>query len=118
MLPNHNDPAFLWDMLDAARAVASFVKSRTYRDYLHDRMLRGAVERHLEILGEAAGRVSKPFREHHPEIPWRRIIGLRNVLAHQYRQIRNEEVHRHLMGSASLLREFAASIVAFFEREE
>lgn len=92
MRPSTDDPAFLWDMLDAALAVASFIESRTYRDYLQDRMLRGAVERHLEILGEAAGRISQPFQKDHPEIPWRQIIGLRNVLAHDYGEIKNDKI--------------------------
>jgi uncharacterized protein with HEPN domain len=47
-------------------------------------MLRGAVERHLEIIGEAANRLSRGFRAAHPEIPWRGIIGQRNVLSHEY----------------------------------
>lgn len=92
MPPNANDPAFLWDMLDAAQAIATFVESRTYRDYVGDRMLRGAVERHLEIVGEAGGRISRPFREEHPEIPWQQIIGLRNVLAHDYGEIKNDKI--------------------------
>jgi len=92
MLPNADDAAFLWDMLDAARALRSFVASRSYRDYAQDRMLRGAVERHLEIIGEAAKRVSETFREDHLEIPWRRIIGLRNVLAHEYGEIKHDKM--------------------------
>ena len=68
------DTSYLWDMLDAARAICEFVKGRTYNDCDNDRMLRGAVERDLEIIGEAARRVSTVYREAHPEIPWSRII--------------------------------------------
>ena len=50
-------------------------------------MLRGAVERHLEVIGEAAGRVSIEFRKTHSEIPWSRIVGQRNVLIHEYGEI-------------------------------
>lgn len=53
-------------------------------------MLRGAVERHVEIIGEAANRVSQTFREAHPEIPWREIIDQRHVLAHEYGEIKHE----------------------------
>jgi uncharacterized protein with HEPN domain len=81
------DAAHLWDMLDAARAVHEFVTSRSFSDHVADRMLRGAVERHLEIIGEAANRVSLSFREAHPEIPWQRIVAQRNVLAHEYGEI-------------------------------
>jgi len=52
------------------------------------------VERHLEIIGEAANRVSRSFREAHPEIPWQRIVAQRNVLAHEYGEIENTLVWR------------------------
>ena len=55
------DPALLWDMLDAATAINSFVTGRTFHEYLNNRMLRGAVERHLEIIGEAAKGFLKDF---------------------------------------------------------
>lgn len=77
-------------MLDALKAVQEFIAGRTFHDYLRERMLRGAVERHLEIIGEAANRVSQGFQEAHPEIPWRRIIAQRHVLAHEYGEIRQE----------------------------
>lgn len=78
------DSAYLWDMLDAAGAVVSFVGSKTLDDYLKDPMLQAAVERKIEIIGVAAGKISEEFRQTHDHIPWRRIIGLRNVLAHDY----------------------------------
>jgi len=81
------DAGFLWDMLDAARAVREFVAGCSFDDYAADRKLRGAVERHIEIIGEAAGKVSRAFREAHPEIPWKRIIAQRHVLAHEYGEI-------------------------------
>jgi len=88
------DPAFLWDMLDAAKAIRSFVTGKTFYNYLNDRMLRGAVERQLEIIGEAAKGVSKNFQKAHPDIPWHRIIAQRHVLAHEYGEIKQELVWR------------------------
>jgi uncharacterized protein with HEPN domain len=73
MPPIKDDCAYLWDMLMAANAVVGFVQGRTLDDYLADLMLRSAVERQVEIIGEAARRVSKEFQEAHPEIPWRPI---------------------------------------------
>jgi uncharacterized protein with HEPN domain len=90
MLHEKADPALLWDMLDAAKAINSFVTGRTFHEYLNNRMLRGAVERHLEIIGEAAKRVSQAFRKVHPEIPWHRLIAQRHVLAHEYGEIKLE----------------------------
>lgn len=86
------DKAYLWDMLDASRAIAEFIKGKRSKEYLTDRMLRGAVERHLEIIGEAAKRVSEAFQKTHSEIPWKPIIAQRNVLAHEYGEIRHDRV--------------------------
>jgi uncharacterized protein with HEPN domain len=90
MVPEKDDTSYIWDMLDAAKAVREFITGRSYQDYLIDRMLRGAVERHLEIIGEAAGKVSKAFCDAHPEIPWQKIIGQRHVLIHDYGDIEHE----------------------------
>ena len=46
-----------------------------------------SVERRIEIIGEAARRVSESFKDAHPEIPWRRMIAQRNVLAHEYDEV-------------------------------
>jgi uncharacterized protein with HEPN domain len=90
MPPEKADVAYLWDMWDAAQAIQEFVSGKTFHHYQHDRMLRGAVERHLEIIGEAANRVSLDFQASHPEIPWRRIIAQRHVIAHEYGEIKLE----------------------------
>lgn len=82
--------AYLWGMLDAAKAVREFAAGRSFGDYLGDRMLRAAVERHLQIVGEAARRISPELRDAHPEIPWRRIIAQRNILVHEYGEIEHE----------------------------
>jgi uncharacterized protein with HEPN domain len=81
------DAASVWDMVQAAREIAQFVAGRQVADLEADRMLRLAIERDLEIIGEAAARVSQEFRDAHPEIPLRRIVGLRNVIAHEYGDI-------------------------------
>ena len=86
------DAACLWDMLDAARSVQLFIARRTFHDYAHDRLLRNAVERNVEIIGEAARGVSVSCREAHADIPWRGIIAQRHVLAHDYGEIDDERV--------------------------
>jgi uncharacterized protein with HEPN domain len=87
MSPEDKDLAYLWDMLDAAKTVARIFEATTERAWDENETLRLAVERGVEIVGEAARRVSKTYQKQHPEIPWRRIIGQRNVLAHEYGDI-------------------------------
>jgi len=79
-------------MLDAARAIRDFLKGKNFDDYAHDRLLRGAVERHIEIIGEAAKNISAAYRDEHPEISWSKIIGQRHVLAHEYGEVRHDRI--------------------------
>jgi uncharacterized protein with HEPN domain len=90
MPPEYRDMAPLWDMLDAARTAVEFTMGMRFDDFLKDRKTRNAVERNLEIIGEAARRVPRESRENYPDIPWRSLIGLRNALAHEYGDIRYE----------------------------
>lgn len=68
------DASLLWDMLEAARKIRQFVVGKTFHEYSQDEVLQAAVERKLEIIGEAARSVSDQYRREHPEIPWRGII--------------------------------------------
>jgi uncharacterized protein with HEPN domain len=88
------DAANLRDMLRAARQVSSYVAGERLGDLESKGMLRDAVERQLEIIGEAARRVSVEFREAHSEIPWSRVIAQRNVIAHEYGDIKIEWIWR------------------------
>lgn len=90
MRPHERDAAYLWDMLDSSKTLHGFVTGVTFYSYTQDRKLQLAVERALEIIGEAARRVSESYRQEHPEIPWPSIIAQRNVLAHEYGEIKQE----------------------------
>lgn len=84
------DAGYLWDILDSARTICDFVSGVNFIQYMEDRKLQLAVERAIEIIGEAARRVSEDFRTGHPEIPWQNMIAQRNVLAHEYGEIKQE----------------------------
>lgn len=78
----------LWDARAAATRAAEFADGKCFEDYVADAMLRSAVERQLEIVGEALGRLAKldaVLAASIPELP--RIVGLRNVLIHGYDQV-------------------------------
>jgi uncharacterized protein with HEPN domain len=79
-------------MLKTARGIQGFLTQRRREDLDKDYQLRLAVERALEIIGVAAARVSSEFRAEHAEVSWRRIIALRNVIAHEYGDIILDEI--------------------------
>lgn len=92
MRPDERDPGHVWDMLDAARSFRDFTRGVTQGEYLKDRKLQLAVERALEIIGEAARLVSAEFKELHPDVPWQQIIAQRNVIAHDYGEIKQDRI--------------------------
>lgn len=79
-----DDLTRLHHMQDAAREALGFMSGKTREDLANDRMLVLAVVKDLEIIGEAAGRISAECRTRHPEIPWADMIGMRNRLTHAY----------------------------------
>jgi uncharacterized protein with HEPN domain len=75
---------FLADIVDAADAVAGFVAGRSKESFLNDDLLRSAVLHKLTIIGEAAARLPRAFREAHPNVPWADIVAFRNIAVHSY----------------------------------
>lgn len=84
MKPDERDAAYLWDMLDAARRIQRLTVGMDLGAFQEDERTNLAVERLLENIGEAAAHVSSEFVSGHPTIQWKGVIGMRNVLAHQY----------------------------------
>lgn len=78
------DRILLEDMHDACGRIARYVAGYTGERFLADEKTTDAVVRNLEIMGEAANRVSPALRERHPVIEWRKIIGLRHRIVHDY----------------------------------
>jgi uncharacterized protein with HEPN domain len=71
-------------MLAAIEALLSYVKRRRVHELGKNRMLTSAIERELEILGEAANHISAKTKAQIPKIPWKQIIGMRHHVSHEY----------------------------------
>jgi uncharacterized protein with HEPN domain len=78
------DMALLLDMLNAARECTTYIASVDFDTFEKDRMRVRAVERTLEIVGEAGRGLSDRLRQRFPRTPWRQIVGRRNFIAHAY----------------------------------
>lgn len=74
----------LSDLVEAADQIASFIGQADRERFLADSMIRSAVYGQLVIIGEAARAVPEHLRADHPEVPWRRVIALRNEVLHRY----------------------------------
>ena len=82
MLPH--DVTRLRHMLDSAREAVDFATGKSRSDLDDDRMLSLAIMKSIEIIGEAASKVSEACKEENGSVPWRDIIGMRNRLSHGY----------------------------------
>jgi len=83
-MSRHDDTITLRQMLDHIDEAIALAQNRTRKDLESDRVLFLALLKLVEIVGEAAWRISDPLQAAHPEIPWREIIGTRNRLVHGY----------------------------------
>jgi uncharacterized protein with HEPN domain len=83
---------YLGDMLDNAREAQVIVADKTRADYDTNRVFQLAVLNLIQTIGEAATRVSQGTRARHPNIPWKEIIGMRNILVHRYDVINHDVV--------------------------
>lgn len=117
MLPR--SPALLWDMMDAARFILSHTGQSTLETYQQDIMLRSAVERQFEIIGEAARRLANDD----PAIATRvtdlsQIIAFRNVLAHAYDQIDHARVWEVITNALPTLFSEVETLLGEVERNQ
>jgi uncharacterized protein with HEPN domain len=97
------DRALLLDMRKAALEARSFVAKLSEAAFLKDLRTQRAVERALEIIGEAARGLSQEARETYPELPFRSIIGMRNLLAHEYGTVNPGQVWKTVKKSVPAL---------------
>ena len=88
------DDAWLLDMLRATRKALGHARGLTEGEFMASALYQDAILRQLTILGEAAKRVSPEFRASHPEIPWKRVTGFRDVVVHDYFRVDLREVWR------------------------
>jgi uncharacterized protein with HEPN domain len=86
------DEAFLLDMLLASRRIQKYSQGIDFARFENDEVIQDAVMRQIQIIGEAARKISSEFRENHPEFPWSMIISMRNRLVHKYFRIIPEKV--------------------------
>lgn len=108
------DKDALLDILERIELIAKH-GPRDERTLREDVVLQAATLRWIEIIGEAANRVSGELKAAHPEVPWRDVILMRNVVAHGYDRVRLEVVWRVIQDDLPSLRTRLEAIVEQIE---
>ncbi len=91
---SESDLKHLWEMLDAAKRAREYTQGVTQQAYSSEVMRKDAVVRVIEIVGEAARRVSKEGKVEIPSVQWSAIIATRHIMAHEYDDVDYEQVWR------------------------
>ncbi len=78
------DEEYLLDILEAAKLALAYVDKKSREEFFNDTQCQDAVIRRLEIIGEAARRISEETRATFPDLPWSDMVGMRNVIIHEY----------------------------------
>lgn len=82
---SRKDPTiFLEDILDSMNKITKYTKNKSFEEFKSNSMAVDAVLRNLEVIGEASTNLPSEIRNDNPHIPWRRMIGLRNIVIHEY----------------------------------
>jgi uncharacterized protein with HEPN domain len=89
-----DDNVFIKHILDSAEKISAFIEGKTRSDLDIDEKLALALIRLLEIIGEAANSLSKEYQLKNMEVPWRKLIAMRNRLIHGYFDI-NHDIMAH-----------------------
>ncbi|PKP57434.1 MAG: hypothetical protein CVT88_08905 [Candidatus Altiarchaeales archaeon HGW-Altiarchaeales-1] len=75
---------FIDDILEAINKIENYTGGLNYEEFSENGLIVDAVIRNLEIIGEASRNIPEEIKEKYPEIPWKRMIGLRNIVIHEY----------------------------------
>lgn len=106
-----SDRLYLADILDAIEAIERFVSGIEEDEFVASELVQSAVLQKLSVIGEAAGRLSDETRNKISEVPWKEIIGFRNVAVHAYFSVDWRIVFVTVIDDLPLLKRSVASLL-------
>jgi uncharacterized protein with HEPN domain len=107
-----DDRVFLAHILDAIQRIESFT-APGHEQFASQTIIQDAVIRNLEVIGEVVKSLSEEMRSHHPDVPWKQIAGMRDVLIHNYFGVKLEAIWRVVVDHLPQLK---AKVVQLLEK--
>jgi len=106
---------YITEMADAAERILQYMEDVSYHEFKTNSLIRDAVIRNFEILGESVKHIPFSFQKHHNHIPWQKMYGLRNFIVHEYFDVDDEIlfaiIHTDLEKNAGDLRRLARLLI-------
>ena len=107
-----DEQVYLIDILECIARLEEYTNGKTEADFSTDAMLKDAVIRRIEIIGEAMNSIPESFTEQYPEIPWREIVAMRNIIVHEYFGVMDERIWDVIKRDIPKLKEQIEALIA------
>jgi len=105
------DKSSLIDILNSCESIERFIRNKTKNDFYNDEMMQEAVIRKIEIIGEASNRISEDLKNRLPDLPWKKMKAMRNIMIHMYDELELEIVWDTANNDISRLRNRLKEII-------
>jgi uncharacterized protein with HEPN domain len=79
-----DDFIFIEHIIDAIKKIEKYTESININEFINNELIQDGVIRNFEVIGEATKKLSKEFIEKYSSIPWKKVAGMRDILAHDY----------------------------------
>lgn len=83
-MKKRNEKLYFDDIISSIEKIKKYIKTIEDKEFIKNSLIVDAVIRNIEIIGEASKNISDTIKKKHPDIPWKRMIGLRNITIHEY----------------------------------
>ncbi len=109
---------YLRHILDCLHRIKEYTKKMRYNDFMNNALVQAGVIREIEIIGEASKRLSKEIKEKYPDIPWKKMAGMRDKVIHDYFGVDLDAVWDTVENDIPMLKNKIGSIIAKEEKNK